>query len=165
MTARGIDFTGIAYLLGIGAVLYAVYRLAKAGPIAAANVGAAVTQALNAINPASADNVAYQAVNSAVQAATGDQNATLGTKAFEFFNPGTMKLESQITSSAPSVQSESWAGALQRAFDTAAWPDTGTSAADAEDADLGAAVTQLGAAVPMQVTPNFSYLTRAGLNF
>lgn len=43
------------------------------------------------LNPASDKNVVNQGVNSAVQAVTGDENATLGTKIYDWLNPNESK--------------------------------------------------------------------------
>lgn len=44
-----------------------------------------------ALNPASTGNLAYQGANKAIQAATGDSSATLGTKIADWFKPAAEK--------------------------------------------------------------------------
>jgi hypothetical protein len=164
MNARNIDFTGMAYLVGIAFVLYGVYRIAKAGPAVAGQVGTAVTTALNALNPANPNNIVAAPVNSVIQAATGQPDVTLGTKLWEWLHPSTVALEKQLTASVDAEDADLGRAMLDRMSATAQWGNTFT-AADQEDRDLGAALTAAGASVPMQLSPNFTYQTRAGLNF
>lgn len=163
MRLARVDFTGIAYLVGLAALAYGVWRLTKAGPAAATAAGQVVTQALNAINPASPDNIAASTVNAGVQAVTGDPYDTLGTKAWEIFNPSTRALEKQLfgTWTAADLVGAETRAALTRSDDTAQW----SAGVDIEDRDQGLAMTAAGAAVPMQVSPGFTYLTRTGRNF
>jgi hypothetical protein len=53
-----------------------------------AKVADAVADVLDAVNPTNPDNVAAKAVNSVVQAVTGDKDATLGTKIYDVLHPG-----------------------------------------------------------------------------
>jgi len=76
MNARGIDFTGIAYLVGIGVVGFVAYQVI-------ANKKAIVT----AFNPASDQNVAYKGANAVTRAVTGNNVDTLGTWLAGIFSP------------------------------------------------------------------------------
>lgn len=154
MTARGIDFTGMAYLAALAALGYGLYRLVQAGPDVAKKVGDAVTSALTAINPASPDNLAYQGANAVTRAATGDQSGTFGTKLWEFFHPDTVKLESQLFTGAVSTAAADAAALLARADATAQW-----LAGDQDDAELGQAMRD--AATGAVLTGGGAYLGRA----
>lgn len=81
-------------LVASGAVAWLIIRQGKS---AAAAVGTVVDQ----INPTNPNNAAARTVNAVVQAVTGDPSASLGTKVFEWLNPGTVARESQITAPTP----------------------------------------------------------------
>ena len=47
----------------------------------------ATEKTLEAVNPVSHDNIFNRGVNAVTQSLTGDPNATLGTKIYEWLNP------------------------------------------------------------------------------
>lgn len=107
-----IDFTGIAYLVAIalaGVVGFVIYR--QAGDFKASlgdlftklgdAAGAAARATLDAVNPASQNNLAYAGANAITQAATGDEHATVGTKLAEWFDPKTRELAAQLKADRP----------------------------------------------------------------
>lgn len=67
------------YIAG-GVLLGGVVLLAWAGK-------KATEATLEAVNPVSHDNIFNKGVNSVTQALTGDPNATLGTKIYEWLHP------------------------------------------------------------------------------
>lgn len=78
MTARGVDFTGIAYLVALAVGGYAVYRVVQSVPSVKASVDNAVNAvknaagaALQAVNPVNPDNVVNRGFEAVVKAATG----------------------------------------------------------------------------------------------
>lgn len=74
---------------GIGLVaLLGVYLVARK---AGAALGDAASAVGTAINPVSDQNLAYQGTNAVVRAVTGDQDATLGTKIYEWLHPNEAK--------------------------------------------------------------------------
>lgn len=95
----GIDFKGLAYLtaMAIGlAVAYKIYSERKSLGDAADEIADRVAEAADAVNPVSPNNIAYKAANSALRVFTGDEEATLGTKIAEWFNPDVKRADAEI---------------------------------------------------------------------
>jgi hypothetical protein len=78
-----------AAALGI-AVLYEIKTYGS-------DVKTAAGDALQAVNPVNPDNVFASAANKVVQAATGEPDATLGAKIWEWLHPGAVAAEQSIT--------------------------------------------------------------------
>lgn len=77
MNVRGVDFTGIAYLVAIavvGVVGLELWTHRKA-----------IAQG---VNPADANNVVNRGVTAIVQAVSGDKNQTLGGSFYDVLHPG-----------------------------------------------------------------------------
>lgn len=147
MTARGIDFTGIAYLVVLAAAGYAVYRVAKGAPTVAEAVQRVTDAAITAVNPADPNNLANRAANAITARLTDDPSMTPG-----------LWLENQLkrlfTGSGKSTEGDKlladFAGAweqddadigragltLMRRGEPIGW-----TAADQDDADLGFAMS------------------------
>lgn len=95
--------TIVKYTVIGGVALGAVYLLYKAGDFAS-----------TALNPASDKNLAYTGVNSVVQTLTGDKDATLGTKLYDWLHPNEGKL---ISATRPETQqSGSWYDSVLSVF-------------------------------------------------
>lgn len=73
----------LAIGVGILGVLYVGYRAWKGAEAVAAEAKQVVTKGLN---PTSQENYANRAFNSVFQTITGDPNATLGTKIYDWLN-------------------------------------------------------------------------------
>jgi hypothetical protein len=71
---------GVLILGGIGMIMWTIKS-------SAGQAYDAVIENLDVVNPASDQNVIYQTVNSGVQAATGSQDATLGTWLYDITHP------------------------------------------------------------------------------
>lgn len=140
MTARGIDFTGIAYLVALGVGGFVVYRLVQSVPSvntavrnAASAVRDAAGAALNAVNPVNPDNVFNRGFEATLKAATGRTMADF----FPGTRPDPARLASQFN--AADVDDAELGVAMRRAL----LRNEGlfTSPADRDDAELGAAMS------------------------
>lgn len=151
MNARGIDFTGIAMLAGIGLVAYVGYRVAKGAPSVAeavgdtvAAAGRAVSATVDAVNPVNPENVFNRAANSVTATLTGDPGMTPGLWIENLFkgNPGENDGSKLLDYFSTIDQEDADQGAagrqlaqhMERRPDLYLWP------ADVEDAELGAAM-------------------------
>lgn len=120
----------LAVIIGAGVAVYLGLRyagkgLADAASSAWSGLRDVTVKTAGALNPTSADNVAYQGATTFTQAVTNDPYTTLGAKLWEVFNPGAVAAEKAATAPSPA-------------------PSSGVSvtaptltAADQEDADLG----------------------------
>jgi hypothetical protein len=115
VTARGVDFTGMAYLAviaGTGLIVYAVWKNSS-------RIGAAAGKVADAVNPTSANNLAARAANAVTQAATGDPGTSFGSWVYDKFNTPAPRLD------APSMP-------RPRTIDLGTYADT----ADRDDRDI-----------------------------
>ena len=79
--------TGKMFAVGLGLGLVAIvgiYLLAKKASSAVGDAAAAVG---TAVNPVSDQNLAYKGANAVVQAVTGDQSTSLGSKIYDWLHP------------------------------------------------------------------------------
>lgn len=83
--------------IGLGAVL--AWQAIKGATAAVDAAGEAIKG--GAINPGSANNLAYRGANAIGAAASGDESWSLGAKLFEWLNPGAVAAERAVTSSTP----------------------------------------------------------------
>lgn len=90
---KTVIVVGAIALVSVGAAFLAK-RTAAGIASTAGSIGAA-------INPVSDKNIFYGAANSVTQAITGDQNATVGTKLWELFNPSAVAAEKAMTNPIP----------------------------------------------------------------
>jgi hypothetical protein len=81
---------GIAAAAAGGVIAWRVWQRGE-------DVAEAAQEVLQAVNPTNPDNVAARAVNTVVQKITGDDQATLGTKLWEWMNPGQAAADNRIT--------------------------------------------------------------------
>jgi hypothetical protein len=92
MNLRGIDFQGLAILVGgvvvVGVVAYIAHRVIKGG----AALGEAVGEGVALVNPADDRNIVNRGVTAAVSAATG-RDETLGGWLAGIFNPASRQAE------------------------------------------------------------------------
>lgn len=95
MTLAGVDFKGLAYLTVIAGAGIAGLVLWKNS----AQIKAAASSAVAAVNPADSRNVVNQAANKGLQAATGLEDVTWGTFIWSKVNPGLAATMENITSS------------------------------------------------------------------
>lgn len=136
MTARGIDFTGIAYLVGLALAGYAVYRVVQSVPNVKQAIGEAVDGAqraaarvVDAVNPTSSGNVFNQGFEGIVKAVTGrDVADIIGPKS----NDGDQLLSRFSVLDAEDAE----LGAAIRRL-ALRGDDLSLNALDAEDAELG----------------------------
>lgn len=149
MTARNIDFTGLAYLAALAAGGFVVYRLVKAAP---ATVDAAVktvkeagAAVIQAVNPTDENNLANRGVNAIARYITGDPNTTAGLAIERLFKGNPDELRSQFD---PDVWDRDDAD-LGRAARTAEKRGESLAAfgvSDQDDADQGRAMAELSGA-------------------
>lgn len=136
MTAKGIDFTGIAYLIGIGAAAFVVYKVVKAGPATVESVVTAVKgavgDAIDAVTPTNPNNVFNRVFQPVADLFIGsDPEAAAKANG--------SRLLAQMTSTMESDDAE--IGAAGRLLMRR--PDLlGNSVADADDAAQGVAIAE-----------------------
>jgi len=145
MTARGIDFTGLAYLLALAAGGYVVYRVIKAGPAtvetivsSAKEAGAAVVQA---VNPTDENNLANRAANAITQYVTGDPGTTLGLTLERFFKGNPEELRSQFDPDAWD-RDDAELGRVARTAEKRGESLAAFGVWDRDDADLGLSMAE-----------------------
>lgn len=156
MNARGIDFTGIAMLIGIGIAGYVGYRLVKGAPDLASAVrgtiadGLAVAQnavgtAIDAVTPTNPGNIFNRGANAATAALTGDPSMTPGLWIENLFrgSPGENSGERLLAQFTAFDQEDADQGAAGRQLSQhmTRRPDLYWTAADQDDADLGFAMS------------------------
>lgn len=159
MTARGIDFSGIAYLAALGLGAFVVFRVVRAAPESAAAVGRAVSDAVQAVNPVNPENVFNQAANSVTATLTGDPGMTPGlwleTKIRQLTgNTGEANGARVLDAFTALDQEDADMGAAMKFLQRR--PDLLMTAADQEDADIGAAMSAMSGAAFI----NYSHLSR-----
>lgn len=134
MRAQGTDFTGLAYLAVIAGTAWIGYQVYRSLP----SVKKTVAGAVDAVNPASQNNVVNRGVTAVVQAVTGTPNS-LGTWLAEKFDPMTRAADAAMKSIQTPAYIQTWTntdqedaelGAAMRGYPV--W-----TAADQEDADAG----------------------------
>lgn len=91
---KGIDFTGIAYLVAFGIAAYIAYQVWQKGPAAITDAAKSV---VDAINPASNTNLVNKAANVVVETLTGRSDETTGGWFYDLLNPNPMNVMSQMT--------------------------------------------------------------------
>lgn len=139
MNARGVDFTGIAYLIALGVGSFVVYRLVQSVPSVKAAVGNAVDAvksaagvALQAVNPVNPDNLANRGFEAVVKAATGRTVADW----FPGGNPDGSQVLAQFNAA---DQDDADLGKAMRSARLRG-ENLFATAADQEDSDIGAAM-------------------------
>ncbi|HYC45381.1 MAG TPA: hypothetical protein VED01_07815 [Burkholderiales bacterium] len=111
-----LDAKTLVIVIAAGAAAYLGLRYGRQAVSAASS-------ALEAINPASSNNLAYRGANSIVQTVTNDPYATLGTKVWEWMNPASVAAEKMMLTGESAYAPNA----------AAIW-----TALDQEDADFGA---------------------------
>jgi hypothetical protein len=107
---KGIDFTGIAYLVAFGVAAYIAYQVWQKGPAAISAITDAAKSVGDAINPASSTNLVNKAANAVVQTVTGSSDETLGGWFYDALHPDPMKLMDQLTAAQIAKNNASLAG-------------------------------------------------------
>lgn len=147
MTARGIDFTGIAYLVALAAAGYAVYRVAKGAPTVAEAVQKVADAAVAAVNPADPNNLANRGANAVTAWLTDDPSMTPGLWLERLFTRGDNKDGDKLLADFSGVWDRDDADlgrqmqTLVKRGEVPSW-----STADQDDADLGRAMAELSGA-------------------
>lgn len=139
MNARGVDFTGIAMLVGIGVAAYVGYRVIKGAPSVAGAVGdavdaagraaGAVVEAITPTNPNNIFNRAFQPIADLFIKGGNPDDAPSGQSLLSRFSttPTTADIE------------DAQLGADMRALQKR--PELLMTQADRDDAELGASLS------------------------
>lgn len=130
----------IVYVLAAGLGLYVAYSVF-------ARVKAGAGTVLDAVNPASPNNVVAKAADKLVQVITGDPTASVGSKLYDVLNPNALKADAPVSVGAGRVspsaaQLVAAFGGSQLTREDQAWmveqlygPTVQTN--DVDDAELG----------------------------
>jgi hypothetical protein len=80
----------LAIIAALGVGLYVAWRIKRAAGAVADAAGAAIDTTVEVVtkdlNPASQENIIYGGVNNILETVTGDKNATLGGKLYDWLH-------------------------------------------------------------------------------